>query len=364
MCPDAPQAEPGLISLHPTAWSAAVAADFAHAFPSNILDRAFKRNPSRPRSAGRQPFARKKSIHNARYSLAIFERVIHDRFPDRLSSPLGEQVDRGSLQFFVEHLGKSNAPRSVIDHLSRLISILKRLGLSDQVVLARMERTGVEMPSRCKRKPPFTTAQLWTAGEQLIADAKARRLEAPRGRARAAFLRVTGERYRDGLLLCFSALCIPRIANTTSMQIGRHLLCRDRVYRLHFPAAEVKTKQPIDAAVPEILVEHFETYLNAFRGLIGRAAPQDHLWPSRFGGGLSMIGLHQIYKRHFRRILGVDAASHDCRRAAANCATGDPKAPANLAQLILQHKGGRTVWRYVSAPTGNLNRLLSKLTGF
>ncbi|MGI3900094.1 MAG: hypothetical protein ACRYGP_23595 [Janthinobacterium lividum] len=364
---------PGLISLHPTSWSAAITADFGAAFPTNIVDRVFKRDLSRPRPAGRPAFARKKTVHNARYAMAIFEGMIHDRFPARLGSPLGEQVDGDTLRCFVEHLRATNSPRSVVDHLTRLIYILKRLGLSYQALLARMERAGIKVPARRKRQVPFTTAQLWVAGERLIAEAKTRRRKAPLGRERAAFLRATGERYRDGLLLCFSALCIPRIANTGSMIIGQHLFHRDKVYRLHFPPEEVKTKQPIDAAVPDILVDHFETYLDSFRDLIRRDGRQDrgdlhdrdkdHLWPSRFGGNLSLGGLHQVYKRHFKRILGVDAASHDCRRAAADCVTLDPRAPTNLAQLVLQHKNGRTVWRYVSVKSESLAKLVGQLTG-
>ncbi len=125
----------------------------------------------------------------------------------------------------------------------------------------------------------------------------------------------------------------------------------------------MKTEQAIDAAVPDILVEHVELYLLTFRGLIRKAGQHDHPWTSRSGGGLSLGGLHEVYKRHFRRILGVDAASHDCRRAAANAAVRDSAGPRNLAQLVLQHRSDRTLWRSVSVRSEGLGDLPSRLTG-
>ncbi len=363
MRPEAPPPAPALISLDPSRWSAAVAAEFALAFPKSVFESVDRRDLSRPRPAARRDRVRTRTLGNARYSLALFEGMLHNRFADRLGSPLRDQVDGETLRGFVEHLAATNSPRSVVDHLTRLILVLRRLDLHYEAILAGMERRRIKLPPRRKRQPPFTTPQIWMAGERLIAEAKARRRQAPRGRGRAGFLRATGERFRDGLLLCFSALCIPRIANTRSMVIGRHLLSRGRVYHLSFPADEVKTKQAIDAAVPEVLVEHFELYIGTFRGLIRKDGHRDHLWASRFGGGLSLGGLHEVYKRHFRRILGVDAASHDCRRAAANMTTGDAAGPRNLAQLVLQHRSDRTLWRYVSVRSEGLGDLPSRLTG-
>ncbi len=263
-----------------------------------------------------------------------------------------------TLRCFSAHLARTNGPRSVVDHLSRLAFVLRRLHLVEQVFLVEIERARRKLPPRGKRTPPFTTKKLWEAGEGLMAKARARFNRQPAGRARPAFLRATGELYRDGLILCFSALCLPRISNTSSMRIGRHLLRSGRVYRFHFPAHEVKTKREIDGALPDILVDHFELYIDRFRDLIRGARGHDALWPSRFGGALSTIGIHQIFKRHFAAILHVDAASHDCRRAAANLVTLDTRAPANLAQAILQHRTSRTAYRYITARRQRTRKLL------
>jgi len=67
--------------------------------------------------------------------------------------------------------------------------------------------------------------------------------------------------YRDGLLIATLASRQLRRRNLTGLILGQTLVQRGDGWWIQIPAAETKTKEPIETPWPEMLARHLEIYL-------------------------------------------------------------------------------------------------------
>src|SRR5215472_14699244 len=91
--------------------------------------------------------------------------------------------------------------------------------------------------------------------------------------------------YRDGLLIATLASRQLRRRNFTSLILGQTLVQQGDGWWIQIPAAETKTKDPIERTWPEMLVPHLEIYLSEHRaGIVAlRGYRSDALWLSMHG---------------------------------------------------------------------------------
>jgi integrase/recombinase XerD len=154
--------------------------------------------------------------------------------------------------------------------------------------------------------------------------------------------------YRDGLMIALLAARPLRLRNLTSLILDHTLVRRGASWWIQVPAAETKTKVPIEVPWPELLTPHLETYLADHRPGIAalRGSQSDALW-------LSMYGLpmkdNAIYIRVVTRTsegLGRPINPHLFRDCAVTSVAVDDPAHVDIARCLLGHRTGSTTERY------------------
>jgi len=103
--------------------------------------------------------------------------------------------------------------------------------------------------------------------------------------------------YRDGLLIGLLAIRPLRVRNLAGLILDRTLVQRGDGWWIQIPAAETKTKDPIEEPWPEMLVPHLQTYLADHRSGIAalrgsrKGASSDALWLSMYGPPMTDNGI-------------------------------------------------------------------------
>jgi hypothetical protein len=163
--------------------------------------------------------------------------------------------------------------------------------------------------------------------------------------------------HRDGLIVALLSARSLRRRNFTAIEIDRHLIKRDAGYWLCFKAGETKTHEPIEVAVPDILVPKLDRYLAVHRpflahrtGRWNRAhdgrSPVMALWISKDGSAMTEIAIHFRIMKLTKAKFGSAMCMHlfrDC--AATSIATEDPE-HVHITKCVLGHTTLRTSERY------------------
>lgn len=102
--------------------------------------------------------------------------------------------------------------------------------------------------------------------------------------------------YRDGLMLGLLASRPLRLRNLAGLTLDRTLVRRADGWWIQIPAAEKKTKQPIEVPWPDMPVRQLQTYLTEHRPVIvalcGTATAGDALWLSSCGPPMTDNGIY------------------------------------------------------------------------
>ena len=209
-------------------------------------------------------------------------------------------------------------------------------------------------PARPKRPRLVATSTLFNLGLDLMAAAE--RLTSPRDRAVG---------FRDGLMLSLLAARPLRLANLVGLTLERTLVCRGKQWWIEIPAANTKTKHPIELPWPEPLIAALDIYLSCHRPVLaqcyepGGSAAGQALWISRRGGAMSRNGIYDRITKLTLRHLGRSINPHlfrDC--AATSLAIEDPR-HVRIAASLLGHRRFRTTERfYIQARNIEASRIM------
>jgi hypothetical protein len=129
--------------------------------------------------------------------------------------------------------------------------------------------------------------------------------------------------YRDGLLIGLLAIRPLRLRNLAGLILDRTLVQRGDGWWIQIPAAETKTKDPIEEPWPEMLVPHLQTYLadhlSGIAALRGsrKGASSDALWLSMYGPPMTDNGIYDRSVTRTRDGLGQPINPHLFRDCAA-----------------------------------------------
>jgi integrase len=256
----------------------------------------------------------------------------------------GDRITPDRVRAYVADLDAENASGTVI---ARLIELKVMADVMDPgrdwSWIYRMASSvrARHQPARPKRHRLVDTTRLFDLGIDLMAEAENQSTGLRRFKA-----------YRDGLMIALSASRPLRLRNLTGLALGRTLVRRGDEWWVQIPAAETKTKEPIELPWPEMLAPHLQTYLADHRaGIIalrgcGSGASGEALWLSMHGLPMTDNGIYTRIVARTREGLGRPINPHLFRDSAAtSIAIGDP-AHVGVASRLLGHRSGSTTERY------------------
>jgi integrase/recombinase XerD len=125
-------------------------------------------------------------------------------------------------------------------------------------------------PSRLKRLRVVSPVLLLD-----VAIAEMSRQQKAQSRSRS---RWTAGRYRDALIIAILATRPLRLANLTSMELGKHLTKEEDIYWCRFSGAETKEGEPLEFPMPRVLTSWIDHYLSLHRPLLRRGMQSRRLW--------------------------------------------------------------------------------------
>jgi integrase len=192
-------------------------------------------------------------------------------------------------------------------------------------------------PARAKGPRLIATEELFNLGYTLMAGT-----DRENTAKRKAIL------YRDGLMIALLAARPLRLRNFLGLVLNDTLVRLGNQWLIQIPAADTKTKEPIELLWPATLIAPLETYLACHRVVLGRwTCPTDGpLWLS--ANGLPMTR-NQTYMRVTARTrdgLGRSINPHLFRDCAATSVAIDDPDHIGIASRLLGHRAASTTERY------------------
>jgi integrase/recombinase XerD len=152
--------------------------------------------------------------------------------------------------------------------------------------------------------------------------------------------------FRDGLAIALLALVPLRRRTLSALRIGKHLVKTDDRWSLEIPAADVKSRRPLDYSISGELSERIDVYINEIRSQTAGADAHDHLWASSRGRPMNGQVLYKALRRHLRMALGFPISLHHFRRAAATFWSMRDPVNVRAVRDLLGHTTFATTERY------------------
>ena len=140
-----------------------------------------------------------------------------------------------------------------------------------------VKRIAAAAPARRSRYHLVTSDRLYQLGVELMDGALAE-ANAARGPSKAhAF------KYRDGLIIALLAMIPLRSRTLTALRMGQHIVKIGNLWELDIPAADTKTRRPLDFPISQEISQRIDMYLERFHSLIPGSDKHKGLWASNKG---------------------------------------------------------------------------------
>jgi len=293
-----------------------------------------------------------------RTAYARFLGFLASEDPERLRLTAEARVDRDSIKTFVKHLRQSCRDTSVMSvlHMLRLA-----LGLicpeTDWSWLKTItKRINAQARPRSDRARGITSIQLYVIGLQLMAEAENAAL------ATGQVTREDALTYRDGLIIALLAAVPLRKRTVTALTINQHLVKIGDCWLLDIPAADTKTRHPLEFPISDALSERIDLYLARFRSAIAGANTHQGLWPSARAKPMSGGSIYDAVRRRTTEALGFPVNLHRFRLAAGNLwSISDPVNVRGVKDLLGQTHFGTTEKHYIGAQSRLAGRALARV---
>jgi integrase/recombinase XerD len=276
--------------------------------------------------------------------------------PSALEATPTDRLTPKRIHGFVQHLRLTNGARSVaiqveaMYHAARLM-MPERDWAWLKAVKVRLHSAA---PRSSPKGPVITSVMLLDLGQALMDESQP---------ADGRLLRMRDAiRYRDGLIFALQAFAPLRPRNLAALEIGRTFIKEGDGWIVIIPADEAKAKrEPIEFAVPEMLMGYFASYLDDIRPRILGRGQSTALWVSPKGRALSCAALWGIFARHTSQRWGIRIAPHDVRDAGATTWAIAAPDQIGVARDLLGHADLRPVTRHYNRARGiEASRFLRK----
>lgn len=196
-------------------------------------------------------------------SYARFLSFIAVNRPDLLELRPEVRIDRVIVVEYVAWRAKSGGYGMAVADLDGLRGVLRLFCPAvDWSWLLTLRKRVATKAARTPRKYHLVTSdRLYALGIELmdraIADAKATYVS-----------KAHAFEYRDGLVIALLALVPLRSRTLVTLRIGKHLVKTGDLWGLDIPAADTKTRRPLDYPISQELSTRIDLYLQQFRRLI------------------------------------------------------------------------------------------------
>jgi integrase len=277
---------------------------------------------------------------------------------DQASVPLSpvERLTKDRVRAFANHLSKTCIPRSVAIQIDGLYQAARIMMPDVDLAWLKSMKARLHAAAPLKRAsgPVVTSLQLLNLGLLLMTRSD------PRAEGRLTLGRAS--QYRDGLMISLLAFMPLRRRNLAGLQIGRHLVEEGNSLLIIIPAAETKTRSPIEFVVPELLLPYLAIYLEIVRPRLRREPSCKALWASPRGGALGSNAIWKLVCRHTAVELGVRLTPHDARDAAATTWAIEAPSQVAVSRDLLSHSDLRTTQKHYNRARGvEASRAYAKL---
>ena len=262
----------------------------------------------------------------------------------KLLSPdtiLAEVATRETLVAYVEDMRLADLSSKTI--AARLTAIRAVLGALSPEVEVDWLMNGIKLvyaePSdrRNTRQRVQHTADLVELGMNLMRKGMVYPLEGPSLRH--------AELFRDGLIIVFMALVVPRIGTLPVMNVGEHLVRKGETYRVHWQGAEMKGgRHAHQADLPKGLGYLLGLYLDFHRPVLAsrsrypsQTSDSSPLWLHKRGKRMSQYVMYRMIISRTKAAFGVPVHPHAFRHSAGTTLLLERPDLVKILTPLLQH---------------------------
>jgi integrase len=157
---------------------------------------------------------------------------------------------------------------------------------------------------------------------------------------------------RDGIMLVFMALTIPRIGVVPKMQLDQHLVWEGSQFQLSWSRREMKANRAYETKIGPELSGLLKDYLDHARPvLLARnrdpaACNEKTVWLSHKGTPLDADGIYRRIVKHTSEEFTQSVFPHALRHGAATTLATEAPDLIDISTIILQHGNARTREHY------------------
>jgi integrase len=225
-------------------------------------------------------------------------------------------------------------------------------------LLTIIKRIAATAPRKAGKYNLVTSDRLYALGIELMDCAVVDAGAAKRTRKAHAF------QYRDGLIIALLALIPLRRRTLAALRIGRHLIKAGDLWELDIPAADTKTRRPLDYPISRELSARIDLYLERFRSRIPGADKHTSLWASNHSRSMCPDAIYVAVHKRTKKAFGFGVNLHRFRHAAASFWSSHDPANVRGAKDLLGHASfGTTEKHYIMAQSRLAGRALARAIG-
>jgi integrase/recombinase XerD len=295
-----------------------------------------------------------------RESYGRFLKFISTNHQGRLTLQPDARIDRHIVAEYVAWRRRSCGDMTVsidLDHLRGALRLI--CPDSDWTwLLTITKRIAATAPRKTGRYHLVTSDRLYALGIELIDGAVADADAAGRIRKVHAF------QYRDGLVIALLALIPLRRRTLAALRVGKHLLKAGNLWAIDIPAADTKSRRPLDYPISRELSARIDLYLERFRCRIPGANAHTSLWASNQGCPMCDVAIGATVHKRTEKAFGFGVNLHRFRHAAASFwSAHDPVNVRGSKDLLGHASFTMTEKHYIMARSRLAGRLLARAIG-
>jgi integrase/recombinase XerD len=263
-----------------------------------------------------------------------------------LDLPASERLTKARVRSFADYLAKTNIPRSVAIQIDALYKVARVMMPEIDLSWLKLMKARLHSAAPLQRAsgPLVTSVQILEVGQRLMDQ------HDPKTEDRLTLAQAI--RYRDGLMISLLAFMPLRRKNLAAIEVDRHLIGDGNSRFVFIPAAETKTRTPIEFQIPELLLPYLDVYLRMVRPRIFNDTACKALWVSPRGGALRYGAIGDIISRHTAAVLGIRLTPHDTRDAAATTWAVAAPGQIGVSRDLLSHSDLRTTGKHYNRAKG------------
>src|ERR1035437_299574 len=290
------------------------------------------------------------------YAYGKFLSFLSARHCNLLARAPAARVDRKIIEEYVKSQPKSCGGITIANYLNHLQFTLRYICPTED--WSWLLKIAKRIATQAKRKPEkhhlVTSETLYALGIELMDRAIANGKSVRTWRVQTAF--------RDGLIIALLALIPLRRRTLAALRIGKHLVRSGDVWVLDIPAADIKTKRPIEYPISAELSGRIDFYLNQIRPQTPGAGTHDYLWASSRSRPMGDGGIYNSIRRRTRKALGFPVNLHRFRSAAATLwSAQDPANVRGVKDLLGHASFGTTEKYYIMSQSRIAGRALARV---